>query len=325
MTREIAPGHTGGVVAQPRRERTLAELAARQHGVVARHQLLTLGFSRRAIDHRLDRGRLHPVHRGVYAVGHPRLTRRARWMAAVLACGSGAVLSHRAAAALHGIRSSGRLEVTVRRSRSPSPAITIHRNRLADDEWDLVDGIPVSALSRTLLDLAAVCPRREVERAAREAERLRLTDAVSLADLLSRHGARRGARTIRALVQDAQLLATPTRSELEALFLQVAREAKLPLPRTNALIEGRECDAVWETQRLIVELDSRTHHATASAFEADRARDRQMTSRGWRTVRLTWRQLTRERPAVVEDLRRLLATDHPAAGVPARGVEACRR
>jgi len=162
---------------------TTHELAERQHGVVARRQL---ALSAAAVKHALATGRLHEIHRGVYAVGHRRLTQRGRWMAAVLAGGPGAVLSHRSAAALHGIRRSDAVEVTVA-GRRRRPGICMHRARLEPDEITVCDGIPCTTVARTLLDLAAVLPPHAVESAMNEAEYLRLTDRVPLADLVERY------------------------------------------------------------------------------------------------------------------------------------------
>jgi Transcriptional regulator, AbiEi antitoxin/AbiEi antitoxin C-terminal domain len=219
-------------------DRLIAALAQRQHGVVGRRQLLELGLGRRAIGHRLASGRLHRLHRGVYAVGHRVLSREATWMAAVLATGPGAVLSHRSAAALWGIRdsASARVDVTIPRWSRARAGIRTYQALLAADEVTVRRGVPVTTPPRTLLDLAAVIGGR-VERAVEESEMLRLTDALSLEDLVVRHRGRRGVSVIRQILDAGRIGATITRSELEARFLAFVDAERLPRPEVNARLE----------------------------------------------------------------------------------------
>lgn len=170
-------------------DREVADLAGRQHGVVSRGQLLAMGMSRHAVDLRLKRGWLHLVHRGVFAVGHWRIDGRGRWMAAVLACGSKAVLSHRSAGQLWGMtpRSQSIPELTRPAGCRPRPGIRLHRGVLPGDEVTRIESIPVTTVSRTLLDLAAVLSRHQLERAMNEAEVLRLTDRLPRPMLLDRY------------------------------------------------------------------------------------------------------------------------------------------
>jgi very-short-patch-repair endonuclease len=285
-------------------DREVAVLAARQHGVVARAQLLALGLTARAIDGRLARGWLHPVHRGVFAVGVPARAREALWMAAVLSAGEGAVLSHRSAAALWGLRPDGRrAEVSVPGRRRPRAGVRLYESPLPADEVTVRDGIAVTTVARTLLDLAAVVPAAHVERAINEAEYRRLGDAAGVAVLLARHPRRRGAPALRAI---ADVGARRTRSDLEAAFLALVDAERLPRPGVNALVEGFECDAVWRGARLIVELDGHAAHGTREAFERDRARDRALTAAGWRVLRMTARAMD-DPAAVARDLRALVA------------------
>jgi very-short-patch-repair endonuclease len=295
-------------------DRVIGALAERQHGVVSGPQLLHASVDRHVIDHKLRVGRLLPIHRGVYAVGHRRLTRRGWWMAAVLAAGPGAVLSHRAAAALHGIWHYDGLEVTAAADRS-RPGITVHKSCPPADEDTELEGIPVTGLSRTLLDLAAVLPAHHVERAFNEAEVRGLTDSLSLPDLVERYPGRRGIRAIKAILETGPAF---TRSELEARFTAFRRKTRLPSPSLNAVVEGYECDCVWLGHRLVVELDGRAIHATQAAFERDRARDRALTAAGWRVVRVTWGQLHDEPEALAADLRRILRPSRSAAPRSAR-------
>jgi very-short-patch-repair endonuclease len=291
----------------------IAALAGRQHGVVARRQIAALGAGPSAIDRRLELGRLHLLHRGVYAVGHRVVSREGRWMAAVLALGPGAVVSHRSAAALWGIRptSRGRIEVTVPGPRRSRTTLEVHRARLAADEVTTERGIPVTAPNRTLLDLAAVLDATQVERAINEAEFLRVTDPTSLDALLERHPRRRGARALRQILAAQAIGATVTRSELERRFLRLLDEAGLPRPEVNASLQIAtdrwiEADFLWRPQHLIAELDGHASHATTAGFERDRARDRALQAAGWRVIRITWRQLHEEPAAVARDLERLL-------------------
>lgn len=289
----------------------IAELADRQHGRVARRQLRALGLGDDAIDHRIACGRLHVVHPGVYAVGYRRPTDAARWAAAVLAAGDGAVLSHRSAAALWGLRPSAHVEVTVPGDRRPSGFI-VHRSALPADEVTVRAGIPVTTVPRTLLDLAAVVRLDEARRAVDAAERLGLTDALSLADIVDRYPGRRGIRTLREIVADGRIGLDVTRSVLEDRFLRLVEEAGLPRPRVNATVTagGRtfECDCVWERERVVVELDGHHWHRTAQAFERDRERDRVLGAAGWSVARVTWRQLDLGATAVIADVRALVAS-----------------
>ena len=294
------------------RERAIAGLAGRQHGVVTRAQLDNLGLGRGAIARRIERGRLHRVHRSVYAVGHRVLSPRGRWMAAVLAAGPGGVLSHRSAAALWGLRTFGpRLpEVTAAPRRRAGPGVEVHHTRLSEEEVTEREKIPVTTASRTLLDLAAVLPRRQLERALQEAEVRRLGDLVSLEDLLVRHPRRRGTVILRSVLASGRIGENVTRSDLEERFLAFLDRAALPRPEINAQVEiaGRliECDCLWRPQRVIVELDGHAVHGRRDAFEADRARDRALQAARWRVVRVTWRQLHREAERVTADMRELL-------------------
>ena len=288
-------------------DRAIGRVAEGQHGVISRAQLSELGLGRGAIRHRISEGRLRRVHQGVYAIVGPRLmTRYGRWMAAVLACGPGAVLSHFGAAALWGIRGGSRVEVTVPRGRKARPGIKLHYADLPADELTVLHGIPVTGIARTLFDLSAVVQRDELRSAFRQAEQLRLTDPLGVKALIERYPKKPGLPTLRAVFEEAQRGLGIVRSVFEERFQAFLLHAGLPSPRTNVLIEGIEVDCVWPEQRLIVELDSRSIHDTRYAFEEDRARDRRLEVAGWCVVRVTWRQLT-ERPEALEaDLRRLL-------------------
>ena len=233
-------------------------------------------------------------------------------MAAVLAGGSAAVLSHRSAAALWGIRQDPRVrvDVTAPTRRGKREGIRFHRSALPADERTSLSGIPVTSVSRTLMDLASTLRRNELARALERAEALRLDDAISLAELLSRHPRRSGAAAIRAILAAGADGATLTRSELENRFLGFLDDFGLPRPLVNASLQagpGRfEVDCVWPGHRLVVELDGYATHGTGAAFERDRERDRALHVAGWRVIRVTWAQLGNGPQALAADLAVLL-------------------
>lgn len=295
-------------------DREIARLAAAQHGVVARRQLVGLGVSMRSVDHRVEVGRLHVVERGVYAVGHGRLSRLGRWMAAVLASGPDAVLSHGSAAALWGIRdpTGGPVHVTVSHRSTSSNRIRRHLSTLPEDEVTAHEGIPVTTVPRTIFDLAANSSTDRVEHDIRQVEFLRRYDPLSLLDLAERHPGRRGVRRVRmALTRIETLPAGRTRSPLEKRFLPFLLRYGLPRPRLNAWITvgGRrfQVDCHWPGTRQVVELDSWQAHGTRSAFREDRTRDRLLRVAGYEVTRISWAQLDDEPEALASDLRRLLS------------------
>lgn len=292
-----------------REEAAIAALAARQYGVVSRAQLAALGLGTGAIKHRIGLGRLHPLYRGVYAVGHRSLQREAWWMAAVLAAGPDAVLSHRSAAALWGIRDTRRavVEVTAPRKLKARAALEAHRVTLAADEVTVEDGISVTTPARTLFDLAAVVTPAQLEAAFNEAEYRRLTSPVSLDALLARYPRRRGNAAVRRILDNHRRNGeTRTRSELERIFLSLLDAHDLPRPRINRNTDHGELDAAWPEHQLSVEVDGFAAHGPRKAFEDDRARDRALVVAGWRVIRLTWRQLETDADTLGAQLSALL-------------------
>ena len=233
-------------------------------------------------------------------------------MAAVLAFGPTAVLSHRSAAALWGLRPTARsrIEVTVPNWRRARQAVQVHVASLLPDEATVEKGIPVTTVTRTLLDLASLLDRRQVERAINEAEVRRLADPLSLEDLIARHRRRAGTRVLKHILASGALGEGVTRSELEERFLELVDRAGLPRPELNASVEvaGRwiECDCLWRQRRVVVELDGHAYHRTRAAYERDRVRDRSLQAAGWRVVRVTWRHLHEGRLELVADLQALL-------------------
>jgi len=182
----------------------------------------------------------------------------------------------------------------------------MYKSLLPPDEITSVQAIPVTTVPRTLLDLASTLPPHQVERAANEAEIRGLTDSLSLADLVARYPRRRGVPTIKSILERLETGTTLTRSELEARFLAFIRESGLPPTSPNALVLGFECDFVWREHGVIAELDGAAVHRTRAAFHLDRARDRALHARGWRVVRVTWRDLEHDAEALATDLRRIL-------------------
>jgi very-short-patch-repair endonuclease len=291
----------------------IAALAERQHGVVARWQLAEI-VGQDGIDRRLRAERLLPLHRAVFAVGHRPDTRESAWMAAVLAGGREAVLSHWAAGAHWGLcRSGAGIDVTAPRRHRKRDAIQFHRRRLPPDEVTIHRGIPITTVPRTLFDLASVLDTRALERAINEAEIKRLWDELSLHDLLHRYPRGRGTRTVRAALSKRSTGATATRSDLEELFIRFADKARLPRPETNTHIEGLEVDCVWRAQRVIIEVDGWETHRTRAAFERDREKSRILQAAGWRCVPVTYLQLEYTSAEVARDVRRLLGVATLAA------------
>jgi very-short-patch-repair endonuclease len=289
---------------------SIANLARRQHGLVTRTQLLARGMDAAAVKRRLRAGRLRAIYRGVYLVG-PIVPPHARELAAVLACGEGAVLSHRSAAALWQLlpypATSAPIDVTVIAVDRRRPGIRVHRViSLEPDEVTTHKGIPVTTPARTMLDLAADEAERDLEQALAAVERSHKTSRAKLLSLLTRYPGRRGAPTLRALL-DADSRPALTRSEAEERFLALVTKAKLPPPEVNVRLADFEVDFLWREQRLVVEVDGYAHHADRASFEADRARDAVLAARGFRVVRVTWRQIVAQPEAVIARLAQGLA------------------
>ena len=230
-------------------------------------------------------------------------------MVAVLAAGPGAVLSYRSAAELWGIRpSSGpRIDVSGPRHRRSTARLELHRVEMQADEVTAASGIPVTTPARTLFDLASLLSRDQLERAFNEAEVRRLASPTSLDALVARYPGRRGTRAIRAVLAKHRATGAPIpTSVLERRLLSLLDAHGLPRPRINRLTEHGELDATWPDRRLIVECDGFATHGTRTAFEADRARDRELVVAGWRVIRITWRQLTDEPETIAKQLGKLL-------------------
>lgn len=299
----------------PRWDREIAEIANGQHGVVSLEQLEDLGIGRKTAHRRVEAGRLHRLHEGVYAVGHLPRTPQARYIAAVLACGPDAVLSHRSAADLLGLREDRRSKIDVtapgRRGRAPV-GIAAHRDgSLASADRAIVDGIPCTSVARTLLDFAGVAPVWELRKAVGEAEVLRKLDKGAARRLIKRSRGRRGVARLRMLLDELDPDTKRTRSYMERLFLAMCRRAGLPRPEVNVWLDvgdrRYQPDFLWGDLGLIVEADSRRFHDTDSAFLNDRRREQRLQLAGWRVSRCTWWEIERESRRLAETVRGLLA------------------
>jgi hypothetical protein len=230
-------------------------------------------------------------------------------MAAVLAAGDRAVLSHRSAAALWGVRDTARREVEIvtPTNRRGRPGLAIHRVPLAADEVTTHRGIAVTTAARTLLDLAALLDEHNLARVAERAEALRLASPTSLADLVARYPRRPGVPNVKRLLEQGRIVETTTRSEVERRFLTLLDAEGLPRPLVNEPIDAaKHPDFRWTDQRLVVELDGFETHGTRAAFERDRARDRALMAAGWRVARITKRQLDDAPAEIATELRVLL-------------------
>jgi hypothetical protein len=279
----------------------LGRLASRQWGVVTRDQLAALGLGANGLARWIRAGRLIRIYRGVYALGHDRLRREGRWLAAVMACGPGAALSHRDAAALWELRqsSSALIDVSVAsRNGRKRPGIRVHRSgRLPPTEVTVREGIPVTTVARTLLDLADVLDRQALKRAITQAEYLNRFDLTALNAVVQNNPGRRGAKLLEAATGRRHR----TRSGLELRFLGLLERHGVEEPDSGVWIEGYEADFMWPDAGLIVELDGAAAHSTRAAFSADRLRDRRLWTAGFRTMRLTDDALDDE-AAVLDDL-----------------------
>jgi hypothetical protein len=283
------------------------DLVRRQHGVVARRQLLELGFSAMAIRHRLSTGRLHPVLSGVYAVGRPQVTRKGRWMAAVLACGQEAMLSHRSAAALWGFgeEHSAYIEISARRHcKVRRPGIRVHdRAGLWNRDLTSRFGIPVTAPVRTFLDL--VTGPKTVERAINEADKLDVIDADSLREALDDHPGQPGIRLLRHVLDKHTFRLSD--DELERLFRPLAAAAGLPVPLTKHVVNKFEVDFYWPDLGLVVETDGWRYHRTPSAQSRDALRFQTHVANGLTPLRFSHYQVKYEAAHVKDVLTRTAA------------------
>jgi len=294
----------------------LAKIATRQHGVVSIRQLKHLGFGSTSVGRELAAGRLHRRHRGVYAVGHEQLTWHGHCLAAVLA-NSPALASHFSAGWLWGLllkRPSGKFHLTAPNPRHPKSLFVLHHATLAPEDRALVEGIPVTSLARTQLDLAAELPTRRIERFLARSEQAGQLDLRALESVLARCGNHPGRGTLRAALDIYEDDPTVTRSGLERRFRALARNAGLPPPSMNFVVAGYEIDAYWPEERFAVELDVFETHGDRASFEADRVRQEELMLVGVEMIRVTGPRLKREPEMVIGRVRTLLERRRRPAG-----------
>jgi predicted transcriptional regulator of viral defense system len=301
-------------------DRQIAGIANGQHGLVSLGQLEDLGLDRKTAYRRVEAGRLHRLYEGVFAVGHLPRTREARYMAAVLACGPEAVLSHRSAVDLWGLREDKRERVDVtapgRRGRAPK-GIAAHRHgSLAAADRTTERGIPCTTVARALLDLAGVAAVWELRQVIGEAEVRRSLDQGEVRRLIKRCPGRRGVARLRMVLDEIHPQTKRTRSEMERRFLGICTRAGLPQPEVNVWLdigdEQLQPDFLWRPARLIMESDSRRFHDTGSAFLSDRRREQRLQLAGWCVSHCTWWEIENESRRLAETIRGLLARASPA-------------
>ena len=287
----------------------LADLADQQHGAVALWQLVELGLPVKWVEHQVAMKRLHRVFRGVYCVGHAKLTREGRLMAGVLACGPNAVLSHWSAAALWGLLQTNRavIDVVVAGHRTGPKLVRPHRVRGLDPrDRTIRDGIPITTVPRTLLDLATVANERQLRRAVNEAVRARWLYATAIEDILHRHKGRQGIKRLRAATAALNPGTHRTRSDLEDAFLTLCRKHRLPTPDSNTEVEGFEVDIHFPGTNLIVELDSYEYHRTPEEFDSDRRKDAALKRKGYEVLRVSDTWFNSDPNGVAQTVRQLL-------------------
>ena len=275
----------------------MAELAARQHGVVALRQLAALGVSDDVLRRWLERGRLYRVQPSVFSLT-PHVVPRGRMLAAALTYGPEATLSYRASAAIWdlGPWPTGLIDVTVPRNARPRPGTRVHVTTV---ERVVREGFPVTTVARTLVDLASVLPLGRLRDVFERAERLGLLDAYSVNEEMR---GKRGAKKIRAVLAE-WAEPEPTKNELEQAFRNLCREHALPPPSQNVVLLGYEVDALWEADRVVVELDGWAWHRTRRSFEEDRRKAAALEAAGYRVLRFSWRQIRGEPELVAAAIR----------------------
>ncbi len=291
------------------RDRRVGEIADRQHGVVARWQLIAAGLSHRTISRALAAGRLRPLFRGVYAVGHAVVSQDGWCQAALLACGDEAVLGHHTAAMKWGLRHDDLFPLSVivpgDRGRKHD-GIRARRVKLDRRDWVVFDGLRVTTPSRTVVDMAAELSPREMRRLVERAQDHKRFDPTRIKAVLERNPHRSGRRPLLHLIALLQPDQDGARSYLERLFLKLIRKARLPRPEVNQVIEGRERDFVWPQQRLVIEVDGYAFHSSKQAIARDKKRDRELTAALWRPARFTYEEVAFEPDVTAAELKELL-------------------
>lgn len=288
------PSGRGKNVAVNKATLVIRQLAEKQHGVIAHRQLIVQGLGERLIESRVARGQLIPLHRGVFALGHRRIGLYGEWMAAVLACGPGAVLSHGTAAQLWGIRGSRKpIEVTRVSGHRRPHGVRLHQTRSLPDEHVTTEAhIPVTTIERTFLDTAARLDARQMEHDLVEADRSRRLRWPKLWQALTEHGrGRKGVKRLKRVATQADPRFADAVSTSEVDFLILCRQAGLKMPQVNVLVEGKKVDFYWPKERLIVEADSYGFHGDPIGFEKDHQATVDLEVAGYRVHRTTYKML----------------------------------
>ncbi len=294
-------------------DRRIHAFAAARHFVLGHAELAELGVSREAVRVRVADGRLHRLHRGVFAVGRRPINQLGRWRAAVLAYAPDTFLSHCSAAALRDLTEARRPVdlIASRPGLRSRKGMRIHHASLTPFEADEVDGIPVTSLARTLLDVAATEDELTLRRVYERAERLQILDLTPIRQLLSLRRGHRGAGRLRALITYDPTAAAAAISELERLYLDLLRDFGLPTPQVNVLVDGYLVDCYWPEADVVVELDSYEFHGDREAFERDRAKLANLRRARHEAVQFTYRQVTARRDWVAETTGHLIAAARP--------------
>lgn len=293
----------------PTRDDIIGRIADRQHGVVSRAQLRAADLSSDTIDYAVTAKRLRPLFRGVYAVGHMALKREGWWMAALLACGEGAALSHLSAAAAWDFRRAEILPVELivpGDGGRKHDSLIAHRMRLHPDDTLVRDGLRLTTPARTIVDCASALTGRPLRELVERAQDLRRFDSDQVLATLERVPRRRGCRQLTDLLLLIQPDSDGARSHLERLFLSLVRNARLPRPAVNEIIAGRRRDFVWRDARLVVDVDGYRWHSSRKAKRRDHRRDRELTALGWRPARFTYEDVAFEPEEVAPEVARLL-------------------
>lgn len=288
----------------------IRELAEKQHGVFSTGQLIERGISEDGVRSRCEVGAIIALHQGVYALGHRRLSREGRWMAGVLACGPGAVLSHFSAAHLWGLCGSrGLVEVLRRSGGAKHKGIALHQTRrLEPYEVTLERAIPVASIERLLLDLAARVDAKRLERLFVEAYKSGRLSWERLNRILAGRRGCRGIGRLRRIAVEVDPVALETKSVSEVDFLALCRQANLPTPSVNVLVAGHLVDFLWPAQKVCVETDSWSHHRDRPTFEKDRQTDVDLVAAGYEVHRATYKMLERDPDPLLSNVRRALKT-----------------
>lgn len=298
----------------------LWELADRQHGVVSWEQLWALGCDKDAVRRLVAKGWLHRVYRGVYAVGHKRLSVKGQWMAAVLACGPGAALSHAHAAALHDLRTtpSGLIDVTAPGRRHVT-GVRTHRARTLDPhDVTVVDAIQVTTVARVLLDQAERLSQQRLRTLLEATLRRDLFDLAQISATIVHNPGRHGIAALTEALTHLADEAPWTQSEKERHFLEFARAHVLPEPSVNVVVLHDPVDFFWPSSKLIVEVDGWEFHKTHEAFEADRRKDAKHHVAGYLVLRITARRIERDGAAVAAEITALLRRGSALAAASGR-------